>query len=287
LCPGAGELYDAGLGRRRVDEFQRQLGAGRGEQPLAGARYHREDGQVQLVGQAPRSGELTRVALPVMPMFLPGPLLEFGDLGDRAGRRDQGRVLPVRGLERAGDESMAVPFIVSAVSPVCRGQYAANSSYVARPNGRVHRFGPGVLKNVASGTNLTNPDIIGQVKSITDISGRTITFLYDTQGLMAQMTDGDGTSVAKVFKFGYDMTQGNKNVKLVSVTDPRGNTTTLSYYTAPQDPAGHHRRDGHRVLRPRRGEQRHLADHQRDQNRLRLRAEPAGVRVGRRQHRGL
>jgi RHS repeat-associated protein len=90
--------------------------------------------------------------------------------------------------------------------------------------------------NVASGTNLTNPDIIDQVKSITDISGRTITFLYNVQGLMAQMTDGDGTSVAKVFKFGYDMTQGNKNVKLVSVTDPRGNTTNLTYYTAPADP---------------------------------------------------
>jgi YD repeat-containing protein len=90
--------------------------------------------------------------------------------------------------------------------------------------------------NVAQGTNLTNPDIIDMVKSITDISGRTITFLYNVQGEMAQMTDGDGTPLAKVFKFGYDPTQGNKNVKLVSVTDPRGNTTKLSYYTAPQDP---------------------------------------------------
>ncbi|MBO0807216.1 MAG: DNRLRE domain-containing protein, partial [Actinobacteria bacterium] len=34
--------------------------------------------------------------------------------------------------------------------------------------------------NVASGTNLTDPQIIDQVKSITDISGRTITFLYTT-----------------------------------------------------------------------------------------------------------
>jgi RHS repeat-associated protein len=90
--------------------------------------------------------------------------------------------------------------------------------------------------NVASGTNLTNPKIIDEVKSITDVSGRTMTFLYTIQGLMAQMTDGDGTSVAKTFKFGYDMTQGNKNVKLVSVTDPRGHATGLAYYTAPQDP---------------------------------------------------
>src|SRR5260221_9044428 len=90
--------------------------------------------------------------------------------------------------------------------------------------------------NVASGTSLTNPDIIDQIQSITDINGRTIEFLYDTQGEMSQMTDGNGTTVAKTFKFGYDMTQGNKNVKLVSVTDPRGNTTQLAYYTAPQDP---------------------------------------------------
>jgi RHS repeat-associated protein len=90
--------------------------------------------------------------------------------------------------------------------------------------------------NVATGTNLTDPQIIDQVKSITDISGRTINFLYTVQGLMAQMTDGDGSPLAKVFKFGYDMTQGNKNVKLVSVTDPRGHATGLAYYTAPQDP---------------------------------------------------
>jgi RHS repeat-associated protein len=90
--------------------------------------------------------------------------------------------------------------------------------------------------NVVSGTNLTDPDIIDQVKSITDVSGRTITFLYTTKGLMAQLTDGDGTSVAKTFKFGYDMTQGNKNVKLVSVTDPNQHATKLAYYTAPQDP---------------------------------------------------
>jgi len=89
--------------------------------------------------------------------------------------------------------------------------------------------------NVASGTNLTNPQVIDQVKAVTDISGRAITFLYTTQGLMAQLSDGSGSTV-KTFKFGYDMTQGNKNVKLVSVTDPRGNATQLAYYTAPVDP---------------------------------------------------
>jgi len=89
--------------------------------------------------------------------------------------------------------------------------------------------------NVAAGTNLTDPQIIDQVKSVTDISGRALSFLYTVQGLMAQLTDGSGATV-KTFKFGYDMTQGNKNVKLVSVTDPRGHATGLSYYTAPVDP---------------------------------------------------
>ncbi|MBC9731294.1 DNRLRE domain-containing protein, partial [Streptomyces sp. TRM68367] len=86
---------------------------------------------------------------------------------------------------------------------------------------------------VQSDTNLTNPKIIDHVASMTDISGRKLTFLYSTQGLMAQLTDGAGSSQPKVFKFGYDATQGTKNVKLVSVTDPRGHVTKLDYY-APQ-----------------------------------------------------
>jgi hypothetical protein len=45
--------------------------------------------------------------------------------------------------------------------------------------------------NVASGTNLTNPDIIDQIQSITDIGGRTIEFLYDTQGEMSPLHLGD------------------------------------------------------------------------------------------------
>ncbi|MGW1258939.1 hypothetical protein ACWD5Q_28070 [Streptomyces sp. NPDC002513] len=62
---------------------------------------------------------------------------------------------------------------------------------------------------------------------------RKITFEYTTKGLMAQLTDGDGATQPKVFRFGYDATQGAKNVKLVSVTDPRGHATRLDYY-APQ-----------------------------------------------------
>jgi RHS repeat-associated protein len=90
--------------------------------------------------------------------------------------------------------------------------------------------------------NLTLPDIIDQVASITDVSGRELDFGYSDQGLLMKLTDGAGpgwtgpATTPKVFQFGYDPTQGNKNVKLVSVTDPRtdpGNhTTNLVFCTA-------------------------------------------------------
>jgi RHS repeat-associated protein len=123
-------------------------------------------------------------------------------------------------------------FLDSITDP--EGRQTLTINYYAKGDG--YSYVDDSTGAVVQGTNLTDPDIIDQIKSITDISGRTITFLYDTEGLMSRMTDGDGTSAAKVFKFGYDMTQGNKNVKLVSITDPRGNTTNVSYYTAPQDP---------------------------------------------------
>ncbi|MCP2249652.1 RHS repeat-associated core domain-containing protein [Lentzea aerocolonigenes] len=81
-----------------------------------------------------------------------------------------------------------------------------------------------------------NPKIIDNVQSLKDVSGRTITFSYDDKGLLTQLVDGSGTSLAKTFKFGYDAGQGNKNVKLVKVTDPRNHDTVLAYYTAPVDP---------------------------------------------------
>jgi RHS repeat-associated protein len=99
-----------------------------------------------------------------------------------------------------------------------------------------------------TGTNLTNSEIYDHVKSITDISGsvtglptRKISFFYTDKGLLGQFTDGDGSNQPKVFKFTYDATQGNKNVKLVKATDPRGHATQLAYY-APQtgdDPKYH------------------------------------------------
>ncbi|MFP8959934.1 DNRLRE domain-containing protein [Streptomyces nanhaiensis] len=81
-----------------------------------------------------------------------------------------------------------------------------------------------------SGTNLTSPKIIDHIASITDVSGRKLTFVYSDKGLLGELTDGAGSTQPKVFRFTYDATQGNKNVKLVKVTDPRGNATSFDYY---------------------------------------------------------
>ncbi|WP_405862224.1 DNRLRE domain-containing protein [Streptomyces sp. NBC_00090] len=92
-----------------------------------------------------------------------------------------------------------------------------------------------------TGSNLTNSKIYDHVKSMTDISGRKVAFYYTDKGLLGQITDGVGSSQPKDFKFTYDATQGNKNVKLVKATDPRGNATQFAYY-APQaggDPKYH------------------------------------------------
>ena len=88
--------------------------------------------------------------------------------------------------------------------------------------------------NVAHGRHLDDPAIAGQVKSVTDVSGRTIDFLYDAYGRMSRMIDGAGTPVAKVFRFGYGRTPGN--TRLVSVTNPDGSTTRLAYYAFARDP---------------------------------------------------
>src|SRR6266508_3163638 len=88
---------------------------------------------------------------------------------------------------------------------------------------------------VTGQTNLTNPKIIDHVRSITDISGRKLTFTYTDKGLLGELIDGVGSAQPKVFGFQYDMTQGNKNVKLVKVTDPRGHATNLAYYSRPED----------------------------------------------------
>ncbi|MFD6679900.1 golvesin C-terminal-like domain-containing protein [Micromonospora parva] len=100
---------------------------------------------------------------------------------------------------------------------------------------------------VSGATNLTNPKIIDHISQITDISGRKLTFTYTDKGLLGELIDGYGSSgtmgAPKTFKFAYDMTQGNKNVKLVKVTDPRNNATELQYFSpsAGDDPTWHWR----------------------------------------------
>ncbi|MDP9794715.1 RHS repeat-associated protein [Catenuloplanes nepalensis] len=76
-----------------------------------------------------------------------------------------------------------------------------------------------------SGTNLTNAQILTQLRSITDISGRRITFTYSDTGQLRQVIDGEGTADEKPFGFYYD-TLGN----LARVDDPRGHGTKLAYH---------------------------------------------------------
>lgn len=92
-----------------------------------------------------------------------------------------------------------------------------------------------------TGSKLTNPKIIDHIASITDVSGRELTFVYSEKGLLGELTDGAGSEQPKVFRFTYDATQGNKNVKLVDVTDPRGNATAFDYHAPSEgdDPKFH------------------------------------------------
>jgi RHS repeat-associated protein len=101
--------------------------------------------------------------------------------------------------------------------------------YITDPAGR-----QSLTVEYYSKAEATSPKIADHVKSITDVSTRKLTFEYSDKGLLTKLTDGAGSSQPKVFAFTYDATQGNKNVKLVKVTDPRGNGTQLTYY-APQN----------------------------------------------------
>ncbi|WP_203919134.1 DNRLRE domain-containing protein [Rugosimonospora africana] len=84
---------------------------------------------------------------------------------------------------------------------------------------------------LVAATNLTAPGIVDSIKSITDVSGRTINFYYTLNGLLGRLVDGaNDSSLAKTFNFTYDATQGMKNVKLATVKDPLGHTSNLSYY---------------------------------------------------------
>jgi RHS repeat-associated protein len=85
---------------------------------------------------------------------------------------------------------------------------------------------------VREGKRLLNPFIIDKVQSVTDVSGRRIDFTFTEKGLLAHLTDGANSAdkkLRKVFEFGYGKEFDHPGVKLVSVTDPRGNATELDY----------------------------------------------------------
>jgi RHS repeat-associated protein len=81
-----------------------------------------------------------------------------------------------------------------------------------------------------SGTNLANAQIVNQLRSIVDITGRRITFTYSDKGLLQQVIDGQGNPDEKPFGFYYDDAQGMTNPKLIRVDDPRGHGTKVAYY---------------------------------------------------------
>jgi RHS repeat-associated protein len=75
------------------------------------------------------------------------------------------------------------------------------------------------------GKNLTNASIIDQLASITDISGRRITFAYSDRGRLQEVVDGAGTAEQKVFLFFYD-----DHGKMIRVNDALGHGTQLRYF---------------------------------------------------------
>ncbi|HEX7063517.1 MAG TPA: DUF6531 domain-containing protein, partial [Bacillales bacterium] len=105
--------------------------------------------------------------------------------------------------------------------------------YISDPAGRhTLELDYYVKDEIVNGESLTNPHIIGKVQQIVDISGRTLTFTYNDHGQLKKIVDGAGSAKAKTFTFRYTTETTNKNTKLESVTDPRGNTTSFTYYPA-------------------------------------------------------
>jgi RHS repeat-associated protein len=78
-----------------------------------------------------------------------------------------------------------------------------------------------------TGTNLDNLFIVDKLKSVTDVSGRTVAFTYTDRGALGELVDGFGDQDAKPFTFFYDENAG----KLLSTVDPNGHVTRVDYFT--------------------------------------------------------
>ncbi|MFE7838818.1 polymorphic toxin-type HINT domain-containing protein [Streptomyces sp. NPDC057474] len=85
--------------------------------------------------------------------------------------------------------------------------------------------------DVREGKHLLNPFVIDKVRSVTDVSGRRIDFTFTEKGLPARLTDGANAAekLRKVFRFDYGKEFDHPGLKLVKVTDPRGNVTKVDY----------------------------------------------------------
>ncbi|HET9137755.1 MAG TPA: sugar-binding protein, partial [Actinophytocola sp.] len=81
-----------------------------------------------------------------------------------------------------------------------------------------------------TGTNLDNLFIVNRIKSITDLSGRTVAFTYTDRGFLGEVIDGLDNPDAKPYTFFYD----EAGRKLISVVDPNGHTTRVDYFADTQ-----------------------------------------------------
>jgi RHS repeat-associated protein len=84
-------------------------------------------------------------------------------------------------------------------------------------------------------SKLANTLIANQLRSVTDLSGRTITFTYSQDGMLQELADGAGTPQEKDFDFFYDTGSLLANPKLVRVNDPLGHGTVIDYFTDSSD----------------------------------------------------
>lgn len=74
----------------------------------------------------------------------------------------------------------------------------------------------------------------GRVKTITDHGGRVLELGYDGSGNLTSMVQAKGTGVQRSFAFGYEAPQAGLKIRpLTTVTDPRGNVTTIGYEARP------------------------------------------------------
>ncbi|MFL6077091.1 MAG: polymorphic toxin-type HINT domain-containing protein [Mycobacteriales bacterium] len=95
-------------------------------------------------------------------------------------------------------------------------------------HGQDFAYFTGDVKHTASG--LANPAIVDQLRSVTDLSGRRITFTYSDNGLLQEVADGAGTPQEKDLDFFYDGGTLLSDPKLVRVTDPLGHSTRIAYH---------------------------------------------------------